>query len=143
MFMGEYEHSIDAKGRLIVPAKFREQLGLEFVVTKGIDGCLYGYPLSEWKEVEEKFRERASMDKNSRKFSRFFFGGAASCEVDKQGRILLPATLREFAGLKKEVVFAGNLNHIEIWDADKWNEISGYDDMEEVAEHLADLGLQI
>ena len=141
--MGEYEHSIDAKGRLIVPAKFREQLGMEFVVTKGIDGCLYGYPLKEWGEVEEKFRERGSMDKDSRKFARFFFGGAASCEVDKQGRILLPATLREFAGLKKEVVFAGNLNHIEIWDAAKWNEISNFDDMDEVAEHLADLGLQI
>jgi MraZ protein len=143
MFMGEYEHSIDAKGRLIVPAKFREQLGMEFVVTKGIDGCLYGYPLKEWSNVEEKFRERGSMDKDSRKFARFFFGGAASCEVDKQGRILLPATLRDFAGLKKEVVFAGNLNHIEIWDAAKWNEISSFDDMDEVAEHLADLGLQI
>ncbi|MCR5453132.1 MAG: division/cell wall cluster transcriptional repressor MraZ [Lachnospiraceae bacterium] len=143
MFMGEFEHSIDAKGRLIVPAKFREQLGVEFVVTKGLDGCLYGYPLSEWSKVEEKFRENGSMDKDSRKFARFFFGGAATCEVDKQGRILIPGTLREFAGLKKDVVFAGNLNRIEIWDKEEWAKVSSFDDMEEVAEHLSQLGLSI
>ena len=94
-------------------------------------------------KVEEKFREKASMDAGSRKFARFFFAGAASCEMDKQGRILLPAKLREFAGLDKDVVFAGNLNRIEIWDAGKWNEASSFDDMEEVAEHLSDLGLSI
>ena len=94
MFMGEYNHSVDAKGRLIVPAKFREQLGEEFVVTKGLDGCLFVYPQEEWKHIEDKFREVPLTTKDARKFSRFFFAGAASCEIDKQGRILIPGVLR-------------------------------------------------
>lgn len=101
MFMGEYSHSVDAKGRLIVPAKFREQLGDQFVVTKGVDGCLYVYSQEEWKRIEEKFREVNLTTKDARKFMRFFFAGAAMCEVDKQGRILIPSVLRDFAGLEK------------------------------------------
>ncbi|MBQ1720936.1 MAG: division/cell wall cluster transcriptional repressor MraZ, partial [Lachnospiraceae bacterium] len=104
MFMGEYSHSIDAKGRLIMPAKYREQLGSEFVVTKGLDGCLFVYPQEEWQSIETKFREVPLTTKDARKFSRFFFAGAAACEIDKQGRILLPSVLREFAGLEKDVV---------------------------------------
>lgn len=104
MFMGEFNHTIDTKGRLIVPSKFRELLGDEFVVTKGLDGCLFVYPADEWKIIEDKFREVSQFSKEARKFARFFFAGAASCEVDKQGRVLLPAVLREFAGLEKEVV---------------------------------------
>ena len=96
MFMGEYNHTVDAKGRLIVPAKFREALGEEFVVTKGLDGCLFVYPMEEWKNIEEKFRNIPLTTKDARKFSRFFFSGAATCEVDKQGRILIPSVLREF-----------------------------------------------
>ena len=91
MFMGEYSHNIDAKGRMIVPSKFREQLGDEFVVTKGLDGCLFVYPNEEWQNIEEKFRNVPLTSKDARKFSRFFFAGATTCEVDKQGRILLPA----------------------------------------------------
>ncbi len=143
MFMGEYNHTIDAKGRLIVPAKFREKLGDEFVVTKGLDGCLFVYPNEEWKTIEEKFRTTPLTTKDARKFSRFFFAGAAACEVDKQGRILLPSTLREFAGLEKEVVLAGVLNRIEIWSKAKWEEAGDYDDMDEIAEHMAELGLSI
>ena len=87
MFMGEYNHSVDAKGRLIVPSKFREQLGNEFVVTKGLDGCLFVYSQEEWKRIEESLREKPLTSKDARKFMRFFFAGAANCEVDKQGMI--------------------------------------------------------
>ena len=143
MFMGQFNHSVDVKGRLIVPAKFREQLGEEFIVTKGLDGCLFVYPMSEWKTIEERFRDIPLTTKDARKFTRFFFAGATNCEVDKQGRILIPAVLREYAGLQKEVVLVGVLNRIEIWDAKKWASDSEYEDMDEVAEHMAELGLGI
>ena len=115
MFMGEYNHSIDAKGRLISPARFRELLGEEFILTKGLDGCLSVYPMDEWKAFEEKLRALPLTNKNARTFTRFFVAGATNCELDKQGRILVPQTLREFAGLDKDVVLTGNLNRIEIW----------------------------
>ena len=102
MFMGEYNHTVDPKGRLIIPAKFREQLGDEFVVTKGLDGCLFVYTKEEWHNIEEKFRGISMTSKDARKFSRFFFAGAAALELDKQGRILLPPVLREYADLQKE-----------------------------------------
>ncbi len=143
MFMGEYNHSVDAKGRLIIPAKFRESLGEEFVVTKGLDGCLFIYSEEEWKNIEETFRNTPLTTKDARKFSRFFFAGAATCELDKQGRILIPANLREFAGLEKDVVLAGVFNKIEIWSKDRWMDEGNYDDMDEVAERMAELGLSI
>ena len=143
MFMGEYNHTIDAKGRMIVPAKFREKLGSEFVVTKGLDGCLFIYSAEEWANIEEKFRNTPLTTRDARKFSRFFFAGAASCEFDKQGRVLIPPVLREFADLKKDVVLAGVFNKIEIWSRERWLSESQYDDMEEVAEHMAELGLGI
>ena len=143
MFMGEYSHTIDSKGRLIVPSKFRESLGDEFVVTKGLDGCLFVYSQDEWKNIEEKFKQVSLTTKDARKFSRFFFAGAATVEVDKQGRILLPSVLREFAGLEKDIVSVGVLSRIEIWSKDKWQESNEYDDMDEIAEHMADLGLSI
>ena len=143
MFMGEYSHTIDTKGRLIVPSKFREQLGNEFVVTKGLDGGLFVYPNEEWKNIEEKFRNIPLTTKDARKFSRFFFAGAASCEVDKQGRILLPQVLREFADLSKDVVLVGVLSRIEIWSKERWQDTNSYEDMDEVAEHMAELGLSI
>ena len=122
MFKGEYSHSVDAKGRIIMPAKFREILGDMFVVTKGLDGCLFVYPNDEWENIENKFREIPLTTKDARKFSRFFFAGAADCEVDKQGRVLIPSVLREFAGLNKEVVLVGVLNRIEIWSKERWQE---------------------
>lgn len=143
MFMGEYNHTVDAKGRLIVPSKFRDLLGEEFVVTKGLDGCLFVYPKEEWNVIEEKFRNVSQFSKDARKLARFFFAGAATCEVDKQGRILLPAVLRDYAKIEKDVVLAGVLNHIEIWSKDKWIETNEYDDVEEIAEHMADLGISI
>ena len=143
MFKGEYDHTIDAKGRIILPAKFREELGGEFVVTKGLDQCLFVYPQDEWKRIEDNFREKSMTSKDARKFMRFFFAGAADCEVDKQGRILLPAKLREYAGLEKDIVSVGVLSRVEIWSKERWESDSDYDDMDEVAEHMAELGIGI
>lgn len=143
MFMGEYNHTIDTKGRLIIPSKFRELLGDEFVVTKGLDGCLFVFPKNEWQLFEEKLRTLPLTQKSARKFTRFFVAGASTCELDKQGRILLPQTLREFAKLDKDVVLSGNLNRIEIWDKATWIENNAYDDMDDIAEQMADLGLSI
>ncbi|MEY8337479.1 division/cell wall cluster transcriptional repressor MraZ [Lachnospiraceae bacterium 62-35] len=141
MFMGEYNHTVDAKGRLIVPSKFREQLGDEFVVTKGLDGCLFVYDNTEWKALEEKLHALPLTNANARKFSRFFLAGATACEVDKQGRILLPAVLREFAGIGKEAVLVGVGSRIEIWNRDSWSSMNTYDDMGEIAENMEGLGI--
>ena len=122
MFMGEYNHTIDAKGRLIIPSRFRELLGEEFVLTRGLDGCLSIYPMDEWVAFEEKLRALPLTNKDARTFSRFFVAGATACQLDKQGRILVPQTLRQFAGLDKDVVLTGNLNRIEVWSKEKWSE---------------------
>lgn len=143
MFMGEYNHSIDTKGRLIIPSRVREELGDEFVVTKGLDGCLFVFPNNEWRAFEEKLKALPLTNKSARQFARFFVAGATPCELDKQGRILLPQTLREFAGLEKDVVLTGMLNRIEIWSKVKWAENSSYDDMDDIAEQMTDLGLCI
>lgn len=143
MFMGEYNHSIDPKGRIIVPAKFRESLGDEFVVTQGLDGCLFVYPEEEWNEFEEKLKTLPMSNKDARKFVRFFLAGAAQVELDKQGRILLPAPLRNFAGLEKDCAFVGVGSRVEIWDKNRWDESTSYEDMDEIAEHMMDLGLSI
>ena len=141
MFMGEYNHTVDAKGRLIVPSKFREQLGDEFVVTKGLDGCLFVYENTDWKALEEKLHALPLTNANARKFSRFFLAGATTCEVDKQGRILLPAVLRDFAKIDKDAVLVGVGSRIEIWSRDVWNQSNTYDDMEEIAENMEGLGI--
>ena len=145
MFMGEYSHTIDTKGRLIIPSKFREELGETFVVTKGLDGCLFVFSDEEWKAFEIKLKSLPLTNKNARQFARFFVAGATPRELDKQGRILLPATLREFAGLEKDVVLTGMLNRIEIWSKEKWNENNSLDDvaMDEIAEQMTDLGFGI
>ena len=141
MFMGEYNHTVDAKGRLIVPSKFREQLGDEFVVTKGLDGCLFVYENTEWKILEEKLKSLPLTNANARKITRFFLAGATLCEVDKQGRILLPAVLREFAKIEKDAVMVGVGNRIEIWSKESWTSANVYDDMEEIAESMEGLGI--
>lgn len=143
MFMGEYNHTIDAKGRLIIPSKFREALGSEFVITKGLDGCLFVFPMKEWEAFEEKLRSLPLIDKNARKFSRFFLAGASTCELDKQGRILVPGTLREFAQMDKEVVLTGMLDRIEVWSKEQWLENNAYDDMDDIAQSMQELGLNI
>ncbi len=145
MFMGEYNHTIDSKGRLIVPARFREALGDEFVITKGLDGCLFVYAEKEWQVFEEKLRSLPLTNKNSRQFTRFFLAGAAACEVDKQGRVLIPQVLRDFAALEKDVVLVGVASRIEIWSRQRWDEcMDNYDDdMDEVAENMESLGFSI
>ena len=141
MFKGEYNHTIDEKGRLIIPAKFREELGNEFVVTRGLDGCLFGYNNSEWEVFEGKLRALPLTNKDARAFQRYMLTGAASVEIDKQGRILLPQSLRTFAGLEKDVVLIGVAGRIEIWNKDIYEKASAVDDMEEIAEKMSDLGI--
>ncbi len=141
MFIGEYNHTIDAKGRLIIPSKFREVLGDEFVVTKGMDGCLFVFDNPEWQAFEEKLHKLPMIDKGARQFTRFFLAGAASVEGDKQGRILLPAVLREFAGITKDAVLVGVGSRVEIWSKDRWEGTVTYQDMEEISGHMIELGI--
>lgn len=143
MFMGEYNHTIDAKGRLIVPSKFREALGDTFVVTKGLDGCLFVYDNEEWNAFEEKLKSLPITNKEARQFARFFLAGAAEVEVDKQGRILVPNILREFAQISKDVVLIGVASRIEIWSKERFEGMATFEDMDEIAEHMAELGLGI
>ena len=143
MFMSEYNHTLDTKGRLIIPAKFRETLGEEFVISKGMDGCLFVYAGDDWNAFEQKLTSLPLINKEARQFARFFLAGAATVEVDKQGRILLPAHLREFAGLEKDVVLVGVGSRVEIWSKERWLADGDYEDMDEIAEHMAELGLGI
>ena len=145
MFMSQYNHTIDAKGRVIIPAKFREKLGESFVITKGLDGCLYGYAKEEWNAFEEKLGTLPITNKNSRQFTRFFLAGATDAEVDKQGRILIPSVLREFAALDKDVVLVGVASKIEIWSKERWEESNGeYEtNMDDIAMNLESLGFTI
>ena len=114
MLMGEFKHNIDAKGRLIMPAKFREDLGEKFIITRGMDGCLFGYPQNEWSALEEKLKQLPLAKKDARAFTRFFYSAATECELDKQGRINIPQTLREHADLEKVCHVIGVSDRIEI-----------------------------
>ena len=143
MFMSQYNHTVDAKGRLIVPSKFRDQLGDEFVVTKGMDGCLFVYANEDWKAFEEKLATLPMTNKEARMFTRFFLAGAATLEVDKQGRILLPANLRDFASLEKDVVLVGVGTRIEIWSKENWENMDADQDMESVAASMETFGLRL
>lgn len=143
MFMGEYAHTVDEKGRIIMPAKFRDQLDGKFYVTKGLDKCLFVYSKEEWSGIEAKFREIPLTTKDARAFARKFFSGACECEIDKQGRMLLPQNLREHAGLIKDVVLAGVLNRIEIWSKESWEDADAATDMDDIAETMASLGLML
>ena len=143
VLLGEYQHTVDAKGRLILPAKFREELGETIVFTKGLDACLFGYSLSEWSILEEKLKKLPLAKPEARAFARFFFAGAAEIGYDKQGRILLPPVLREHARLEKEVVVIGVSNRIEIWSQDAWN---AYNEalapsVSDLTQELIDLGI--
>ncbi len=142
MLIGEYSHSIDAKGRIIVPAKFRTELGERFIVTKGFDGCLYGYSLEEWKAIEEKVKTLPLVTgKDARNFTRFFFSSAIECELDSQGRILISQNLREHAALEKEIVIIGVSSRIEIWSKQKWDEYNAMQDSDDIADKMSLLGI--
>ncbi len=143
MLLGEYEHSIDTKGRIAMPAKLREGLDGKFIITKGLDGCLFVYAMDEWQRVEQKLASLPMSRKTARDFTRFLFGGACEGECDKQGRVLLPASLRRYAGLEREAVIVGVGSRAEIWDAAKWQQYNeeSAEDVNELAEQLADLGI--
>lgn len=138
MFLGEYQHTLDDKGRLFIPVRLREGLGNSFILTRGLDRCLFGYSFEKWKSLEAKIGEFPFTSSEVRTFARFFFSGATECSLDKQGRILIPPLLREYAGLEKEVFILGVSERIEIWAYERWltyqrESISHY---EEVAEKI-------
>lgn len=136
--MGEHHHNIDSKGRLIVPAKFRDDLGEVFVLTRGLDQCLFGYPLSEWKEIEQKLKALPLTKKDARAFTRFFFSGATESEIDKQGRTNIPTPLLQYAKLDKECVILGVSNRIEIWSKQIWEDYfnESEESFAEIAENM-------
>ncbi|NLX60987.1 MAG: division/cell wall cluster transcriptional repressor MraZ [Tissierellia bacterium] len=143
MFIGEYQHTVDSKGRLIIPSKFRENLGLEFIMTKGLDNCLFVYPQEEWKVLEEKLRKLPLTNRDARAFVRFFFSGATECTLDKQGRVLIPNNLREHAKLMKDAVIIGVASRIEIWSKEEWDKYNEDDSLsyDSIAEKMAELGI--
>ena len=141
MLIGEYEHTLDAKGRVSMPAKLRRDMGEAFIVTKGLDGCLFAFSQEEWMNFETKLKSLPLSDKNARNFVRFFLAGATECELDKQGRFLIPANLRKDADLEKEAIIIGVGTRLEIWNKEKWlakdEEISADD----IAENMTMLGI--
>lgn len=141
--MGEYLHSIDNKGRLIFPAKFRDSLGEKFIATKGLDNCLFVYSQEEWAILETKLKQLPMAKPEARAFVRFFFAGAAELECDKQGRVLLPPNLREHARLDKDVVVIGVSSRVEIWGKAAWDEYNAQisPEVTKIAENLVDLGI--
>lgn len=142
MFIGEYKHSLDEKGRVIVPSKYREKLGEAFILTKGLDGCLFIYPVAEWTIFEQKLKQLPLTNTNARKFVRFFLSGAIECNIDKQGRILIPNNLRVYSEIEKDIVFIGMSNRIEIWSIDKWNSYNEDEfGAEAIAEQMEELGI--
>ena len=140
-FIGEYYHSEDVKGRMNIPVKFRELLGDSFVVTRGLDKCLSIYPTEAFQAFAQKLQSLPISDKNARQFVRFFLSGAVECELDKQGRILLPQSLRMYADISKDVVVTGNGSTIEIWDSDLWNEYNNTIDPDTIADSMVALGI--
>ncbi|HJJ05690.1 MAG TPA: division/cell wall cluster transcriptional repressor MraZ [Clostridiaceae bacterium] len=143
MLIGEYEHSLDAKGRLIMPSKLREDIGEKFIITKGLDGCLFGFSKQEWTNFEEKLKTLPLTNKNARDFVRFFLSGATECEIDKQGRFLIVANLRQYASMEKEVVIIGVGTRIEIWNKQKWDSYNSEENIsaDEIAENMTMLGI--
>ena len=143
MFMGEYTHTIDNKGRLIFPAKFREGLGEKFIATKGLDNCLFVYTQDEWTILEGKLKQLPLAKPEARAFVRFFFAGAAELEADRQGRVLLPNNLRDHARLDKDVIVIGVSNRIEIWGKEAWTEYNNQigPEVARITESLVDLGI--
>nr|WP_241080200.1 division/cell wall cluster transcriptional repressor MraZ [Natranaerofaba carboxydovora] len=141
--MGEYNHTIDNKGRIIVPAKFRKDLGESFVLTRGLDSCIFIYPQSEWKQLEQKLKALPLTKGDARAFSRFFLSGATECALDNQGRIQIPENLRFHADLKKEVVVIGVSSRVEIWSKENWKDYQSEaeESFENIAEEIVDFDI--
>ena len=144
MLIGEYHHNIDEKGRLIIPSKFREDIGNEFIVTRGLDGCLFVYAMKEWNAIVSKLRTLPFTKKDARTFNRFFMSSASTLEFDKQGRINIPSSLINYAGLQKECTIIGVNDRLEIWATDKFNSLieDNLSAISDVAENLFE-GLDI
>lgn len=138
MFMGEFNHTIDSKGRLIIPAKFRSQLGERFVITRGMDKCLSGYSLQEWEKLKEQLAKLPMTKKNVRQFVRLIYSAAIECEFDRQGRVNLSSTLINYAGIQKKCMVVGVSSHFEIWDEEAWQQYSAAaaDNFDNVAEEI-------
>jgi len=143
LFYGEYQHTVDPKGRVIIPSKFREGLGDKFIITKGLDSCLFVYSCTEWINLENKLKSLPFTDKDVRAFVRFFFAGANECEVDKQGRILIPQNLREYAGLNKDIYVIGVSTRVEIWDKQRYEEYNSDQNISPdiIAQKMVQLGI--
>jgi len=143
MFIGEYQHSIDEKGRLAIPAKFRASLGKGAVVTRGLDNCLFLYPKKDWQGLAAKLAKLPISQANTRAFSRLMLAGAMDLSLDKQGRVNLPDYLRQYAGVKKKIVITGLYNRLEIWDEEVWNKYKAgtEKDSGNIAEALGELGV--
>ena len=143
MFIGEYSHTIDLKKRLAMPSKLRKDLGNRVVVTRGLDKCLFVYPMNTWKELAQKLGTLPMGESSTRSFVRLMLAGATDTEIDGQGRILIPDYLKEYAGLNKDVVVAGLYNRLEIWDEGKWKSYKGNAEKntDEIAEQLGKLGV--
>jgi MraZ protein len=142
MLIGEFTHGVDKKNRIIIPSKLRDNLGDTFIVTKGLDGCLYIYPKEEWLTFETKLKALPLTNKDARAFVRFFFSGANEMEPDKMGRILIPQSLLEYAGIVDEVVSVGMMNRVEVWSKEKWKAYNDSEmDMDEIAAKMNELGI--
>ena len=143
MFIGEYNHVMDTKGRLSIPSKLREDLGETFIVTKGLDNCLFVYPLGEWNVLENKLKQLPMTNREARAFVRFFFAGATECELDKQGRVRIPNNLREHALLNKEAIIIGVATRIEIWSKEQWEKYNSDVDLsyDDIAAKMQELGI--
>lgn len=144
MFMGEYHHTIDDKGRLTIPSKIRYELGETFVITRGLDGCLFVYPKDEWKNIISKYKELPNT-KDARNFMRFFLSGAVECEFDKQGRINISSPLMKYADLNKECVIIGVNDRLEVWSKDRWENFinENEDSLSDIADNLFASNLNI
>jgi MraZ protein len=138
MFLGQYEHTIDEKGRLIIPAKYRESLGEEFIITFGLDTCLFVYPLNEWKSLAEKIKSFPLGKKDARAFGRILFSRALNCSIDTQGRVSILKYLKDYAHINKEIMIIGVMDRIEIWSRDLWQKYSkeAIDSYEDIAERI-------
>lgn len=140
MLMGEYHHSIDNKGRLIIPSKFRYELGESFIITRGLEKCLFIYKKSKWDDITNKLNTLPFTKKDARSFMRFFLSGACICDTDKQGRINIPQNLIDYATISKECVVIGVLDRLEVWSLSEWNEFcsKNNDNLSDIAENLFD-----
>lgn len=143
MFIGEYQHSVDEKGRLAIPVKFRADLSKGAVVTRGLDRCLFLYPVEAWNQLAEKLVKLPISQSKSRAFSRLMLAGAMDVTVDRQGRVILPEYLRQYAGISKKVVVAGLYDRLELWDEDSWNAYKATTeaDSNDIAEALGELAI--